>query len=177
MVTILRRRSIAHQRMEGSDKLRQVSDLNLLGNGGAEDATTSSDSCHLGEHLRVWLEQAEGGSNTRGYTNHAKSIAKPGSGLGRKTTEGSNTGKTRSKVCHLVNLRVALGHGVTIGTQESSGRDAHQHCVLRGVSGPLEHVQHTLGHDEPAEDIDEGDESCTSSQSLDGVGGIEASTH
>merc|ERR1719295_1920311 len=48
--------SHANQRVEGSNKLRQVSDLNLLGNGGAKDATASSDNCHLGENLRVGLE-------------------------------------------------------------------------------------------------------------------------
>merc|ERR1711981_676120 len=127
--------------------------------------------------LWVGLEQTQGGGDTTGHANHAKSITKSGSRLGREATKGTDTSKTGSKVCHLVNFRVALGHGVTVGAQESSGGNTHQHCVLRGVRGPLEHVQHALGHDEPTKDIDEGDESCTSGQCLDGVGGVKTSTH
>merc|ERR1719153_1530714 len=83
--------SHANQRVEGCNKLRKVSDLDLLGNCSAKSATTSGNDCHLRQHLWVRLKQAQGGSNTRGHTNHTKSIAKPGSWLCRKATKGTNT--------------------------------------------------------------------------------------
>merc|ERR1719284_1301320 len=49
--------SHADQRVEGSNQLGQVSDLDLLGDASAEEATGTSANCHLGEHLRTGLEE------------------------------------------------------------------------------------------------------------------------
>jgi hypothetical protein len=38
--------------VEGCDKLGQVGNLNLLGDGGAEETTASRHSQHLGQHLQ-----------------------------------------------------------------------------------------------------------------------------
>jgi hypothetical protein len=38
--------------VEGCDELGQVGNLDLLGDGGAEETTASSHSQHLGQHLQ-----------------------------------------------------------------------------------------------------------------------------
>merc|ERR1719348_1517472 len=70
--------SHADQRVEGSNQLRQVGDLDLLGDASAKDTTGASANCHLCEHLRAGLEKTKGGGNTAGHTDHAKSVSKPG---------------------------------------------------------------------------------------------------
>merc|ERR1719356_2311059 len=101
----------------------------------------------------------------------------PGGGLRRETSKSTDASKAGSEVGHLVDLRVALGHSIAVGAKESGGRDAHEHGVLWGVGGALEHVQHALGHNEASEDVNEGDEGSASSQRLDGVGGVETTSH
>merc|ERR1719187_2832893 len=169
--------SHADQRVEGSDQLGQVSDLDLLGDASAKNTTGASANCHLGEHLRAGLEKTESGGNTAGHTDHAKSVSEPGGGLRRETSKGTNASKAGGEVGHLVHLGVALGHGIAVSAKEGGSGNAHQHGVLWGVGGALEHVQHALGHNEASEDVDEGDEGSASGQRLDGVGGVETTSH
>ena len=111
--------------MEGSDQLRQVSDLDLLGDASAKDTTGASANCHLCEHLRAGLEKTKGGCNTAGHTDHAKSVSEPGGGLRRETSKGTNASKARGEVGHLVDLRVALGHGIAVSAKEGGSGNAH----------------------------------------------------
>ena len=85
-------RGHANQGVEGGDELRQVSDLNLLSDGGSNGSTNTSCGCHLGKNLRVRLEETKGSGNSRCHTNNTKGVTEPGSWLGGKTAKGSNAG-------------------------------------------------------------------------------------
>merc|ERR1711936_739505 len=84
----------ADQGVERSDQLGQVSDLNLLGDGGSNGGAGDGCPDHLGEDLGVGLEDTESGGDTRAHSDDAESIAKSSGGLGRETSESSNAAET-----------------------------------------------------------------------------------
>merc|ERR1712126_413650 len=166
-----------NQGVEGGDQLGKVGDLDLLGDGCSDGSSAQGSSHHLGEHLGVGLEKSKCGGDTGADSDDSKSVTEPGGGLGGQTSQGSDTAEAGGEVGHLVNLGESLRHSVAIGSQECGGGNTHQHWVLWGVGGSLEHVQHPLGDDEASKDVDEGDEGSRGGQSLNHIGGIVAAAH
>merc|ERR1719431_2566534 len=106
--------SHADQGVEGSNKLRQIRNFNLLGDGGTQESSNTSCASHMGQHLGEGAEETDGAGDTSGDTNHTQGITEPGSWLGRQTTQGTNTAQTRGKVTHLVDLWVAISYSVPV---------------------------------------------------------------
>lgn len=60
---------LANIPVEGSNKLRQVSDLNLLSNSCTNGTTKGSSSTHLCQHWGAWCQRSNGGGNATRHTN------------------------------------------------------------------------------------------------------------
>merc|ERR1719361_2302481 len=84
----------ADQGVERSDQLGQVSDLDLLGDGGSNGGPSDGCPDHLGEDLGVGLEDTESGGDTGAHSDDAESVPKSSGGLGRETSESSNAAET-----------------------------------------------------------------------------------
>merc|ERR1711970_579586 len=56
-------------------------------------------------------------------------------------------------------------------------QDSHEVGILWGVGGTLEHVEHSLGHNEASKDVDEGDKGGRSCKTFNSVGRNIATTH
>merc|ERR1719320_2201777 len=63
------------------------------------------------------------------------------------------------------------------GGSVGSSRNSHEVGILWGVGGALEHVKHSLSHDEASKDVDERDESGRSCKTLNSVSRNIATTH
>merc|ERR550519_1332592 len=84
----------ADQGVEGSHQLGQVGDLDPLSDGCSNTSSGHGSSNHLSEDLRVGLDDAEGGGNTRADSDNTESVTKPGSWLGGQTSQSSDAAKS-----------------------------------------------------------------------------------
>merc|ERR1719402_1287869 len=143
------------QRVKRCHQLGQVGNLDLLGDGGADEPAHAGRGDHLGQDLGVRLQQTDSSGYTARHADHTEGVTEPRGRLGRQATEGPDTAHGGGQVGHLVDLLVTLGDGESVCTEESCGWNAVEIVVLWGVGGSLEHVQHAGSDDEATEDVDE----------------------
>ena len=98
----------------------------------------------------------------------------------KKVLKKKNVSKSTFSISfsyHLMDFWVALRNSIAIRSHKGCGGHAVQVVVLWGVSGSLEHVQHTASDNKSAENVNEGDEGGGGRQALGGVGGVEPASH
>ena len=143
-----------HKAMEGGGELRQLGDINSVGDAQTKTSRHCTDDSNLRVHARIYVKDTQGGGDTSTRTHHTNRITKARGRLGREASDCGNAAQRGSDVASLRHFTCSVGQRSIVGSGEASSRNSEQVAMLWRVSGTLEHVQHALRDAEPSSNVD-----------------------
>eukprot|EP00053_Salpingoeca_punica_P012955 m.116409 g.116409 ORF g.116409 m.116409 type:complete len:1093 (-) comp16076_c1_seq1:125-3403(-) len=144
----------ADQAVEAGHQLRQVGDGHALGNDGADAAADSEAAHSLGQGLRGKAAHAERRNNARGHADDAEGVADASRLLRGQTPDAADAADRGGQQSHLRHLGIARGQAGADAANKGEAGDGKEIVVLLRVSCAAEHVEHALGDEEAADNVD-----------------------
>mmetsp|Transcript_32365 Transcript_32365/g.70946 ORF Transcript_32365/g.70946 Transcript_32365/m.70946 type:complete len:227 (+) Transcript_32365:1445-2125(+) len=167
----------ADERVEGGDGLRERGRIDALGDR-VPCGAASAERCgelHVVGHRP--LERADRGGDAKGDAAHAAHGAKTRRLLRGEPGDAADAAERRGGARDAARLREAEQRGRGVAADERGDGDAVEFVELGRVGRTLEEVEHLLGDDEAARDVDGRDGRRSQAEHLGGGRWEDAAAH